>query len=77
VLTFSEARAHPHNAARRNSVTVGRVAQPAPAPRFSRTPGAVRGAPPERGAGGRQALLDWGFSEPEIAALRQQGLGLA
>ena len=77
VLTFSEARTHPHNAARRNSVTIGRVEQPAPAPRFSRTPGAVRRAPPERGEGGRQALLDWGFSESEISVLKQQGLGFA
>jgi len=77
VLTFSEARGHPHNAARRSSVTIGRVEQPAPAPRFSRTPGAVRRAPPERGAGGKQALLDWGFSEAEISVLRQRGLGFA
>ena len=77
VLTFSEARAHPHNAARRNSVKVGRVEQPAPAPRFSRTPGAIRTAPPERGAGGKQALLDWGFSEAEISVLEKRGLGFA
>ena len=74
VLTFSEARAHPHNAARRNSVSAGRVEQPAPAPRFSRTPGAVRGAPPERGAGGRQALMDWGFAASELENLRSAGL---
>jgi alpha-methylacyl-CoA racemase len=77
VLTFSEARAHPHNAARRNSVPVGRVEQPAPAPRFSRTPGAIRRAPPERGEGGREALLDWGFSESEISVLKKQGAGFA
>ncbi len=74
VLTFSEARRHPHNAARRNSVVAGRVAQPAPAPRFSRTPGAIRGAPPERGEGGGRALLDWGFSGAEVAKLRALGL---
>lgn len=51
VLTFAEARAHPHNVARRAHLTAGEVPQPAPAPRFSRTPGAVRRAPPERGAG--------------------------
>jgi alpha-methylacyl-CoA racemase len=75
VLTFSEARAHPHNAARRNSVLAGRVEQPAPAPRFSRTPGAIRRAPPERGEGGKQALLDWGFSEAEVSGLKSRGLG--
>ena len=77
VLSFSEARNHAHNAARKNFVTVGKVAQPAPAPRFSRTAAAVRRAPPERGEGGKEALLDWGFSEPEISALEKRGLGFA
>jgi len=75
VLTFAEARRDPHNAARRNFVKVAGVEQPAPAPRFSRTPGAVRHAPPERGEGGRQALMDWGLGEDEIARLRALGLG--
>jgi crotonobetainyl-CoA:carnitine CoA-transferase CaiB-like acyl-CoA transferase len=42
---------------------------------LSRTPGAVRGAPPERGAGGAQALADWGFDDKEIARLESRGLG--
>jgi len=74
VLTFSEARAHPHNAARGNSVRIGGGEQPAPAPRFSRTPGGVRGAPPERGAGGRQALLAWGFPASAVEELGALGL---
>jgi len=74
VLTFSEARTHPHNAARRGSVRVGRVEQPAPAPRFSRTPGEIRRTPPERGEGGRQALVDWGFSAAELEKLGDSGL---
>ena len=77
VLNFSEARSHAHNTARKSFVTVGKVEQPAPAPRFSRTAAAVRRAPPERGEGGRQALLDWGFSEAEISSLRDRGLGFA
>jgi alpha-methylacyl-CoA racemase len=77
VLSFSEARAHPHNVQRRSFVASGKVEQPAPAPRFSRTPGAIRRAPPERGEGGAQALQDWGFSAVEIASLKGQGLGLA
>ncbi len=77
VLTFSEARAHPHNAARNTFVNSGKVDQPAPAPRFSRTPGAIRRAPPERGEGGREALIEWGFSESDISALKRQGLGFA
>jgi alpha-methylacyl-CoA racemase len=75
VLTFSEAREHPHNKARKAFVEVGKVEQPAPAPRFSRTPGAVRRAPPERGEGGLAALADWGFSGAEVERLRSAGLG--
>ena len=75
VLTFSEARQHPHSAARNGFVEVGGVEQPAPAPRFSRTPGAVRRAPPSRGEGGLAALADWGFSAPEVERLRSGGLG--
>jgi alpha-methylacyl-CoA racemase len=75
VLSFTEARAHPHNVARATFVRAGRVEQPAPAPRFSRTPGAIRRAPPERGEGGEQALKDWGFSVEEISSLKTQGLG--
>ena len=77
VLAFSEAKSHPHNAARKNSVNVVGIDQPAPAPRFSRTPGAVHGAPPRRGAMGGEALRDWGFSAAEIAALRRRGVGFA
>jgi alpha-methylacyl-CoA racemase len=74
VLSFSESRNHPHNAARASFVDVAGVPQPAPAPRFSRTPGAVRGAPPERGEGGRAALAEWGFSATEVERLRSAGL---
>ena len=75
VLTFAESRNHPHNAARAMHVKVGDVTQPAPAPRFSRTPGAIRGAPPERGGQGREALADWGFDAQAIERLRGLGLG--
>jgi alpha-methylacyl-CoA racemase len=75
VLAFSEARRHPHNAARRSFVSVAGVEQPAPAPRYSRTPAGVRNAPPERGEGGREALEAWGFSDGEIRALSGLGLG--
>jgi alpha-methylacyl-CoA racemase len=77
VLTFSEARAHPHAVARGTFTRVGRVDQPAPAPRFSRTPGGIRGAPPERGEGGAAALADWGFSPSDIRQLESLGLGIA
>jgi alpha-methylacyl-CoA racemase len=74
VLSFSESRNHPHIADRASFIDVAGVPQPAPAPRFSRTPGAVRGAPPERGEGGRAALADWGFSATEVERLRSGGL---
>ena len=77
MLTFSEARGHPHSTARRAFVDNGDVAQPAPAPRFSRTPAAICGVPPERGVQGREALADWGFSPTEIDELGTLGLGYA
>ena len=42
VLTMSEATHHPHMVARRVFVERHVVKQPAPAPRFSRTPSTVR-----------------------------------
>lgn len=42
VLSLSEATVHPHNAARGNVLVRKGQSQPAPAPRFSKTPGALR-----------------------------------
>jgi alpha-methylacyl-CoA racemase len=42
VLDWTEAQAHPHLVARSTFVDVAGIVQPAPAPRFSRTPGAIR-----------------------------------
>jgi alpha-methylacyl-CoA racemase len=42
VLTMAEAPQHPHMAARKIFVSRHGVTQPAPAPRFSRTPSAIR-----------------------------------
>jgi alpha-methylacyl-CoA racemase len=50
VLGFDEALAHPHNRARNTFVEVGGVVQPAPAPRYSRTPCAKPAAPVEPGS---------------------------
>jgi alpha-methylacyl-CoA racemase len=44
ILTMAEAPKHPHNAARKIFVERHGVTQPAPAPRFSRTPSAIRDA---------------------------------
>ena len=75
VLTWSEAYQHPHNVARKSFIEVGGVKQPAPAPKFSRTPGEVKRKPPERGEGGGAALADWGFDAAGITRLNQLGLG--
>jgi len=75
VLSWSEARAHEHSRARAAYAELAKVAQPAPAPRFSRTRPELGRAPPERGEGGGEALADWGFDEREIAELRTRGVG--
>jgi alpha-methylacyl-CoA racemase len=73
VLGLDEAPAHPHHRARETFIDVGGVTQPAPAPRFSRTPGSVRGPADAPGAHTDTALADWGFSTGEIAQLRAGG----
>ena len=76
VLSWSEAPRHPHNRARSAFVSVKRVEQPAPAPRFSRTAPEIQRGPPERGEGGAQALADWGFDAAAVKRLTSLGLGL-
>jgi alpha-methylacyl-CoA racemase len=39
ILDWDEAQVHPHNVARETFIDLGGVVQPAPAPKFSRTPG--------------------------------------
>ncbi len=73
VLSMDEAPAHPHNRARQTFVEVEGVVQPAPAPRFSRTPGEIQRPPSEAGADSEAVLADWGFAADEIGALREAG----
>ena len=73
VLDFDEAPKHPHNVARETFVEIEGVTQPAPAPRFSATPGKVQGGPPAIGGDTEAALADWGFSANEIEALKTAG----
>jgi len=73
VLDLDEAPKHAHNAARKTFVEVAGVMQPAPAPRFSATPGAIQGPPPAVGAHDREALADWGLSATEIDRLFTAG----
>jgi alpha-methylacyl-CoA racemase len=71
VLGLTEAPDHPHLAARGTFVDVAGIRQPAPAPRFSRTPSAVQGPPVRPGQHTREALLDWGV--PDVDALIESG----
>ena len=73
VLSLEDAPRHPHNVARETFVTISGVVQPAPAPRFSATPGKVQGPPPAIGADSEKALADWGLSAAEIDGLKSVG----
>lgn len=64
VLGLREAPGHRHMKARKTFVEHAGVMQPAPAPRFSRTPGALDRPPPNRGEGGADALREWGIEAP-------------
>lgn len=73
VLDLHEAQRHPHNLARRAFVHVDGLAQPAPAPRFSRTPSQVAGPAPRAGQHSREALGQWGFTAAEADRLLASG----
>lgn len=59
VLSLREAPAHPHIAARATFTDHGGITQPAPAPRFSATPGAVTRPPAMPGADTAEVARDW------------------
>ena len=73
VLSPWEAPEHPHNVARSTFVEVEGAVQPAPAPRFSRTPSAISSPPSPPGADTVSGLVDWGVSESDVAKLRESG----
>jgi alpha-methylacyl-CoA racemase len=72
VLSLREAPAHPHLAARGTFIDHGGVAQPAPAPRFSLTPGAVRTPPALPGEHAGAVARDW-----DVPALTRTAAGEA
>ena len=73
VLSFEEARQHPHMKSRSVVVEPGGIPQPAPAPRFSRTPSAIQGSPSPDGAD-TDAILDaWGFDPQTRDKFRASG----
>ncbi len=63
VLSLREAPAHPQLAARGTFETRQGVVQPAPAPRFSQTPGRLTTPPVVVGHDTRNALLAWGIDD--------------
>jgi alpha-methylacyl-CoA racemase len=72
-ISMAEAPSHPHHLARSTFVEVEGVVQPAPAPRFSRTPAASPGGPVTAGRDTTDVLAAWGFEQKEIDALLQEG----
>ncbi|MEX2394247.1 MAG: CaiB/BaiF CoA-transferase family protein [Actinomycetota bacterium] len=79
VLSPKEAPSHPFNAERKTHVVGGfDVVQPAPAPRLSRTPGAVGDPSPEIGGHTAEVLKEIGYSDDEITKLADTGaIGIA
>jgi len=69
VLSLSEALEHPHVAARGVYELRDGDPQPAPAPRFSRTPGAIAGPGPHPGEHTSAVLEHWGVGADRVAEL--------
>jgi alpha-methylacyl-CoA racemase len=72
VLSPREAAHHPYNSERGVFFVDGEV-QPQPAPRFSKTPGAIGQSPTKAGAGTREGLQNWGIDLDRQATLRAEG----
>jgi alpha-methylacyl-CoA racemase len=72
VLSPSEAANHPHNV-QRGTFVGGEMLQPAPAPRFSLTPGSISSPASTPGSATAQGLESWGVSAERVVALREAG----
>jgi alpha-methylacyl-CoA racemase len=71
---MGEAPQHPHNVERGTFVELDGIVQPAPAPRFSRTPGAVARPPSHAGQHTDEVLAEWlGTASADITKLRDTG----
>jgi len=73
ILNMGEATQHPHNVARQTFVTHNGIQQPAPAPRFSRTPAELGISAPAPGSNTREGLADWGLTDAELDTLTADG----
>jgi alpha-methylacyl-CoA racemase len=71
ILPFAEAAHNPQIADRATLVTHDGVLQPAPAPRFSRTPGRISRGAPVAGAHSREVFDSWGV--PNVERYLQSG----
>lgn len=74
VLSMDEAVAHPHNRDRKTFIEVDGLTQPAPAPRFSRTPPKVSHGSRVPGEDSRQILADIGIEETQVVSLVKEGV---
>jgi alpha-methylacyl-CoA racemase len=74
VMRLTEAIEHPHVQARQTLLDVDGVTQPAPAPRFSRTPGAIQRPPRTPGEDTSETLTEWGFDTDEVDKLLAAGV---
>jgi alpha-methylacyl-CoA racemase len=73
VLRLDDAARHPHNVARSTFVDAFGATQPAPAPRFSRTPPELSRPPAHDGQHTREVLLEWGIPLDRVDALVSSG----
>ena len=55
-------------------VKVDGITQPAPAPRFSRTPGRVHTPPAKPGEHTEEVLEEWGFDKEKISSLKESAV---
>jgi alpha-methylacyl-CoA racemase len=74
VLSMSEAPRHEHNVARRTFVESDGVTQPAPAPRFDRTPSELPRAAPQVGRDSASVLRRAGYDKAAAQALVDAGV---
>jgi alpha-methylacyl-CoA racemase len=72
VLDWKEAPNYAHHRARGTYTTVDGMLQPAPSPRFSRTPGTIGPLPRTADQDNDAILRDAGFADADIARLRNE-----
>lgn len=74
VLSIEEAMQDPHQVARKTFVEIDGVPQPAPAPRFSVTPGQIQAMSQRVDTDSQSILADWGIGSDYAAELATAGV---